>query len=100
MNGLLSKFMEIQHFLNTVKFDVFEVTETHLKENNNDEFIRIEGYSIARNDRVNKVGGCVLIYYREDLDIHQDLFASTGSIEEVWLTVKMRSQSIMIGCLY
>ena len=77
VNGLLSKFTEIQYILNTVKFDVLGIAETNLKENIKDDFIRIEGYSIARKDRVNKAGGGVILYYREDReDKHKDSFAS------------------------
>lgn len=102
INGLTNKLSEIQFLLKEVEFDILGVTETHLTVDLSNELIRIYGYNTVRRDRSNGLkGGGVVIYYRDNLnisenlkwDIHQDL-------EAVWINITIRSQSTLLGCLY
>eukprot|EP00112_Aurelia_sp_Birch-Aquarium-sp1_P013646 Seg2901.1 transcript_id=Seg2901.1/GoldUCD/mRNA.D3Y31 product="hypothetical protein" protein_id=Seg2901.1/GoldUCD/D3Y31 len=103
INGLLNKLHELKYLLQSVKFDIFAVSETHLSKEVKDEQIMIEGYCIARRDRQcsdNNWGGC-LIYYAEDLNAFvRDDLKDSSNIEATWLDVTVSSQKILIGVVY
>ena len=99
VNGLTSKFREIQLILSDINFDILGITETHLSEDVSNEWISINNYNLARKDR-DRHGGGVLIYYKECLTINPVHKWDAHNIEAIWLNVTMRSQSFLIGCLY
>ena len=55
VNGLLSKFSQIELLLVECKFDVFAITETHLNSKIRDEEILIAGYSMENKIFKNKI---------------------------------------------
>ena len=63
----MNKLRVVQHLLNIVKFDLLDITKTHLNTNISDDWIRIPGYIFVRNDRDYRGGGGVLMYFKEDL---------------------------------
>ena len=97
INGLASKLTDIQFLLKEVEF-----TETHLTEDISNELIRILGHNMVRRDRSNgSKGGGVVIYYRDNLNIFEDLkWNIHQDFEAVWLNITIRSQSTLLGCLY
>lgn len=102
INGLANKLIDIQFLLKEVEFDILGVTETHLTEDISNELIRIHGYNMVRRDRSNgSKGGGVVIYYRDNLNIFEDLkWNIHQDFEAVWLNITIRSQSTLLGCLY
>lgn len=57
-----------------VEFDILGITETHLNEDISNELTRIHGYNMVRRDRSNGLKGSgVVIYYRNNLNIFEDL---------------------------
>ena len=99
VNGLTSKFHEVQMILNDVKFDILGITETHLSEDVSNDWLSISNYNLVRKDR-DRHGGGVLIYFKESLTIHPVHTWDTYNIESTWLNVTMRSQSFLVGCIY
>ena len=102
INGLASKLTDIHFLLKEVEFDILGVTETHLTEDIPNELIGILGYNMVRRDRSNgSKGGGVVIYYRDNLNIFEDLkWNIHQDFEAVWLNITIRSQSTLLGCLY
>ena len=71
VNGLLGKIHDVKVLLLALKFDVLDITETHLQCRTKDADIYISGYKIARRDRTDgRKGGGSLIYFSEDLNAH------------------------------
>ena len=59
---------EITNLLVETRLDVLAVSETWLYPNANSCLYNIKGYNILRHDRINKRGGGVCIYSRNDLN--------------------------------
>lgn len=101
VNGLLAKLADIHLFLREVKFDLLGITETHLTGDVSNNLIKITGYDLARRDRSGSKGGGVVIYFREGLNVYEDLkWNADQELEAVWLNITIRSHSTLIGCLY
>ena len=53
-----------------------------------------------RRDRIGRTGGGVVIYYKEYLDCISIDKYDNPDIEATWLEVKIRSQRLLVGCIY
>ena len=53
VNGLVNKPPEVQLLLEVVDFVILGITETHLSESVSDNWVRIPGFHLVRNDRDN-----------------------------------------------
>ena len=99
INGLLTKLCEVKHLLNVVNFDPLGITETHLNHSISDDSVRIPGYNFVRKDRISPGGG-VLMYFKEDLTVHPAYTWGRSDLEATLLNITMRSQSLLVGCIY
>eukprot|EP00112_Aurelia_sp_Birch-Aquarium-sp1_P019753 Seg495.8 transcript_id=Seg495.8/GoldUCD/mRNA.D3Y31 product="hypothetical protein" protein_id=Seg495.8/GoldUCD/D3Y31 len=101
VNGLMSKINQIRFLLKNTNFDIFAITETHLKGEIEDKEIEIENYDVKRFDRKDKKGGGCLIYYKTSLTIIPvDNIHEAKDIEAVWIQLCIRSQKFLVGALY
>ena len=50
-------------------YDIVAITETFLDPLVNDSTIMIPGYDVFRSDRLNKQGGCVVLYVKNNIPI-------------------------------
>jgi hypothetical protein len=95
-----SKLDEIQSRLcNELKFDIICLTETWLKENVEDEVVKINGYSIERKDRPSRGGG-VAIYFKDTLPIRRRQDLEHSSVEILWVELMQKPCSTFIGVCY
>ena len=53
-----------------------------------------------RRDRIGRTGGGVVIYYKDSLDCISIDKYDNPDIEATWLEVKIRSQRLLVGCIY
>ena len=103
INGLANKIHEVRTLLEKTKFDILAITETHLSEDVDDTEISVIGYDILRQDRKNQSnswGGCA-IYYK----LHMGLYElprdkNIEQTESIWAEVTVRSQKLLIACVY
>ena len=100
VNGLVNKLPVVQLLVEVVNFDILGITETHLSESVSDNWIRIPGFHLVRNDRDNRGGGVLIYYYKESLLSHQVTTWDHPNLEATWLNVTVRSQSFLVGCIY
>ena len=100
VRSLLPKINQIRLFLYLSKVDMLCINEAWLDSTVTNKDIRVQDYTIYRNDR-NRRGGGALIYVREDVkcDERNDLILSP--CESVWLEVKtIKSKPILVCSLY
>jgi hypothetical protein len=100
INGLLNKLTEVQNILDQTSFDIFGISETHLRKDIPDEWINIDGYSFVRRDRDTGLGGGVLIYFKTNLTAYLAPRWDNTQLEAIWLNITIRSQSFLVGCIY
>ena len=64
--------------------------------------IYILGYKIAKSDRMDsRKGGGSLIYFAEDLNVHNlSELSSNSSLEAAWIDLSLHSQRLLIGSIY
>ena len=106
INGLEMKHDLLQNFLvnSSINFDIIAITETSLKNENNNfkTNICIEGYqNFSLSSKSNKGGST--IYAKSDLDILErtDLNISNDDYESIWLEIKNeKSKNIICGSVY
>ena len=94
-----NKFGELECLVAMNEWDIIAITETWLDLTNKD-FIgeyKIKGYSLFHKDRVNKIGGGVLIYVRETLN---PVEVETNTMHEI-ISIDLRlTKSIRIILVY
>ena len=75
--------------------DVLAVSETHLSPT-------VESHEIAiqRRDRLGKAGGGVAVYFKDSLDCISIGKCDQCDIEATWLEVEVKSQRLLVGCIY
>ena len=83
-------------------FDIFAITETWLKPAISDNIISIPGYQLIRNDRTHKGSGGVAVYVKNNLKT-MTIFAPSSNndrIEQLWLNIRIKTKSVMLGVVY
>ncbi len=76
------------------------ITETWF---NSNSITNIPNYNFYLKNRSTTRGGGVVIYVREDLsssEISDPILTNCSEIEQIWCTVKIGHESIIIGCVY
>ena len=82
------------------KAAVICITETWFNESHTDDSLKIEGYSLLRNDRNSHAGG-VCAYIREDLSYKRMSDLTTSVQEDIWFELLLpKSKPLYIGVLY
>jgi exonuclease III len=79
------------------------VSESWLKPTLPSSGFAIQGYSLLRNDRVQRRGGGVCIYLRDDLSydiLHQSTLLSIGDPEFIFIKVNFHHRVIVLGVVY
>ena len=103
VNGLFNKLHEIKILLNAVKLDILAISETRLHADIKNEQIMVNGYQIARKDRLsadNSWGSC-LIYFADSLNgFEREDLKSNTNIESTWIDVTLASQKVLVGVAY
>ena len=102
VNGLRGKIAEIRYLLSEVKFDVIAITETHLSSDIENNEILVDDYNIIRQDRDNGQSswGGTAIYFKCSLNGYCKININKFQIESSWLELNIRSQTVLIGCVY
>ena len=99
VNSLIPKIDEIRNIAFKTKAAVIGITESKLDNSINDIEVKIDGYSIIRNDR-NRNGGGVACYIRNDLCFNSKTIFDK-QIETVFFEILIpKMKSILIGIFY
>lgn len=65
--SLYSHFDEFTEFFRRGKYHVICMSETWLRPEISDAIVRLPGYSLIRNDKIDRIGGGVGIYVHSSL---------------------------------
>ena len=76
------------------------VSETHLSPTLESHEIAIQGYQIQRRARLGKSGSRVVVYFKDSLDCMSIAKWDNCGIEATWLEVSVKSQRLLVGCIY
>lgn len=95
IRGLKNKIDELRVLLQLCRFDVFAITESHLKSDISDGEISIDRYNVLRRDRTNRKGGGCTVYYRKTLKAIRRMDLEEHNIEMICLQVKASSRDIL-----
>ena len=87
------------------RFDIFCVTETWFTDSVQQEnYVRIPGYELIKNNRTKSKGGGVAIYIQDHMKfkIRSDIININTSMEHTWIEVKGKNKnsSYLVGCIY
>jgi hypothetical protein len=97
---LNNKLFELESLAHINKYDLIFITETWF---NDSSISSLFGYTTYRKDRKQKSqGGGVCIFVSDRLlssEIHDKVLNDT-SIEQVWCTIQIHEETILIGCVY
>lgn len=102
--SLTAHIEEVWVILDTQVFDVFAVSESWLKPSISSRDVDIAGYTLYRNDRINKIGGGVAVYVRNNLKV-KVLFTTpqeyTARPEFMFLEVGLYgANALLLGVCY
>ena len=98
--SIVNKIDELQLLLEAEHPDVIGISETWLKETILDNELNVNDYNIYRHDRVNKIGGGVLLLVQKSIKtiIREDLTNKFNEI--VWCDLITRNRKLVIGVCY
>ena len=77
----------------TLLHEILSFTESWLKPHISDDVLKIPGYSPPfRRDRIDRMGGGVIVYVKENVNciLRPDL--QVGNIECLWLEVRVKNK--------
>ena len=100
VRGLDTNLAQVKLLAFNTNQDVLAISETLLSPALKDHEIAIQGYQILRRDRIGRTGGGVVIYHKDSLDCISIEKYDNPDIEATWLEVKIRSQRLLVGCIY
>ena len=97
--GLCTNLAQVKLLAFKTNLDILAI-ETHLSPALKDHEIAIQGYQILRMNRIGRTGGGVAIYYKDSLDCISIEKYDNSDTEATRLAVKIRSQRLLVGCIY
>lgn len=102
--GLKSKITDLTVFLDEPNaFDIFGVTESRLKSENDDVVVNIPNYSIFRRDPKFPLETGVAVYIHDSIKhaVRRRNDLETQDVEGIWLEVKTTKASpVLVGIIY
>jgi len=99
-NGLHVVHINIQHLLpnldeiykchlsNQSLIDIFGMVETFLHSDVDDNSLRIKHFKFERSDRLQKRGGGILVYIKNNIIYRRRYDLESKEIESIWLEIK------------
>ena len=81
-------------------YDLMSFTESWLNSSVSDDNITIPSYTSFRNDRVDRIGGGVIVYVKENVNCIQRPDLHVGDLECIWLEIKFKNKSYLYGTFY
>ena len=100
IQGLRSKFDELQILLSSNNIDIFGITESKLSEIHPSECFAVDGFQIPfRNDRSKDKGGGILIYVRNSITCHRRNDLEDSCLEHVWLEIDQSNAKSFLLCI-
>ena len=103
--SLRKNFQNVENMLNNIKikFDVVAITESWLSSTDDLNLYKINGYEIEYMHRLNKRGGGILIYVKQNIKstkLTNLSISQAGSMESLALELKLKHQKINLACIY
>ena len=102
IRGLHCNFDSFQEFLTSHnELDVIGLTETHIRDKDINEHLKVEGYSFVGRNRTVGTGGGVGIFIKNNINFKHRTDLQHGSVECVYIEIFVKkSNSIILGCFY
>lgn len=99
----LSKLDELRQILAISRVDVVCVTESWLNERIDNNILSIHGYHLVRHDRMERLGGGILIFVKQSINFHvvdKSETHSTPHTEYLALEILVQNTKILLACFY
>ena len=100
--SLLSTFTEFAAVFSSLKLVCLAITESWMKPSLSDNLVRLDGYRLYRHDRINRRGGGVAVYVRDDVSVV--ILAQSeeehNQSEFIILELSFKSQRILLATVY
>jgi len=81
--------------------DILSFTESWLKPDITTDSLKIPGYKAPfRRDRIDRMGGGVIVYVKDDINCVTRNDLQVGNVECIWLEVKLRNKKYLYGTFY
>ena len=101
IRSILGKMDTLKISLNENPFDVLTISETWLTSNISDDEISIPGYSLTRNNRIEKHGGGMLAFVKNTIPYKTRVDLLNKNIESTVIVItRPKSKSLFILTIY
>ena len=101
IRSILGKMDTLKISLNENPFDVLTISETWLTSNISDDEISIPGYSLTKNDRIEKHGGGTLAFVKNTIPYKTRVDLQNKNIESTVIEItRPKSKSLFILTIY
>ena len=99
--SLINKMDEMKCYVYELKPDIVMITESWATEEIEDVVLKLDSYTIIRNDRTGKKGGGCIIYLNDCLrGIRNEDLTFMVDTETVWCDLKTKGGKTLIGVCY
>ena len=100
-NSVVTKIDELRRRTDKGEYDIIGITETWGRPDISDAELAIEGYNMFRMDRQEGIGGGVLLYVNDKLQVSPYQIQQNISFQEsLWCLVNCGKSSIVVGVCY
>ena len=101
IRSILGKMDILKISLNENSFDILTISETWLTSNRSDDEISIPGYSLTRNDRIEKHGGGTFAFVKNTIPYKIRVDLQNKNIESTVIEItRQKSKSLFILTIY
>jgi hypothetical protein len=81
--------------------DILSFTESWLKPDISTDSLKLPGYKPPfRISRVDRLGGSVVVFVKDEINCATRLELQVGSVECIWLEIKINNKKYLYGTIY
>lgn len=100
VRSLTANFNQTKQLILNEKYDIIGISETWLHRGIDDGAVKIEGYSLIRNDRTGKRGGGVCFYIKNNLKFNVIVCEQSDFLEHIWIEFNLHKKIYIFGNIY
>jgi len=96
--SIINKLDELTRMVDEIQPDIIGITESWANKNINDAELGLEGYAMYRKDRNERIGGGVLLYIKDTIQVIAE--EKDSGVEAVWCKLIIGKSKVTIGVIY
>ena len=81
-------------------YEILSFTESWLRPSVSNEQVAIQNFNTFRNDRLDRVGGGVIVYVKDNINCQERPDLKVANLESIWLEIRLKNKTYLFGTFY